>query len=210
MRVLVGTGNPAKFDRYAAMLRGLPGVEVVAPPVVPGALAVVVVEDGATAGENARKKARAYAGATGLPALSVDEALFIPALPAGEQPGTRVRRYLGREASDEELLRAFLDTIRTFPPDERDAVWHCAICLALPDGRDFGAEATVATRFTDRPALPSLPGYPLRSLQVDVASGKSLRALTPEEEARRLSPVYERVRGVVQAALDARQSGEDR
>lgn len=206
MRILVGTTNPAKFDRYATMLRRLPGVEVVdpraAPPVRP------IVEDGVTAAENARKKARVYADATGLPALGVDDALYLPPGAPVRQPGTQVRRYLGRDSTDEELLDAFLAKIGSLPPHQRRATWLYALCLALPRGREFGAQVTIQTSFTDRPYLPLLPGYPLRSLQLDPASGKPLRDLTPEEESRRLRPVADAVGGIVRAALDASRVGE--
>lgn len=206
MRILVGTTNPAKFDRYATMLRSLPDVEVVDPrvaqPVRP------IIEDGATADENARKKARTYADATGLPALSVDDALYLPALPADQQPGIQVRRYLGRDATDEELLDAFLTKIGGLPPHQRWATWLYALCLALPRGQEFGAQVRIQASFTDRPYRPLLPGYPLSSLQVDPASGKPLRDLTPEEEAQRLRPVADAVGGIVRSALATSRAGE--
>lgn len=34
MRLLIATGNPAKFDRYATLARQLPNVEIVSPAVV--------------------------------------------------------------------------------------------------------------------------------------------------------------------------------
>lgn len=59
MEILIGTGNPAKFARYAPILRALPGVTVIAPGVASPLPSVA--EDGATAEENARQQARAYA-----------------------------------------------------------------------------------------------------------------------------------------------------
>lgn len=198
MRLLIATGKPAKFDRYATLARQLPNVEIVSPGELQ--LGLTVVEDGTTAEENARKKARAYAQATGIPALGVDEALYIAGLPPDEQPRTHVRRYAGRAASDDELLTLFLRKIERLPVDQRHATWHYAICLALPTGQEFHGQAMVHTCFTDRPCFPLRPGYPLQSLQLDSLSGKPLRLLTPEEEAARLVPVAARVRDVVYAA----------
>src|SRR5262245_41797059 len=135
INILIGTTNPAKFDRYRTILSQCSGIEVVAPNHNHAALPIV--EDGPTAEANARKKARAYAAATGMPALSVDEALHVDAFPPEEQPGTNVRRYLGVRATDEELLAAFLAKIAPIPPDRRTVTWIYAICLALPDGREF-------------------------------------------------------------------------
>jgi XTP/dITP diphosphohydrolase len=161
---------------------------------------VPVVEDGMTAEANACKKARAYAGATGLPTLSIDEALYIGGLASYEQPGTNVRRYLGVEATDEALLEAFLAKIRSIAPAERTATWIFAFCLALPEGEAFSDQVELYEMFIDRPSLPILPGYPLSSVLFDVTIGKVLRDFTPEEERQRLEPVYEKVGKVVRAA----------
>lgn len=198
MKILIGTGNPAKFARYATMLRALPGVTVIAPgamPPPPG-----VTEDGATVEENARQKARAYAEATGLPTLSVDDALYFPALPPTAQPGLRVRRYGGAAATDEDVLRHILALVRPLPPRQRRAVWQYGVCLALPGGPAFSDRGTAETVFVDRPRRPLTPGYPLSAIQVDPATGKGLPDLTAAEESARLQSVAAAVRRVVRAA----------
>jgi inosine/xanthosine triphosphate pyrophosphatase family protein len=196
--ILIGTGNPAKFKRYQTILGQFPHLRVLALTDV--RVGTSVVEDGATAEINARKKATLYAGLTGLPTLSVDEALTIPALPATEQPGTNVRRYLGAEATDEALLAAFLEKTRRLPLDERIAIWTYAICLAFPDGRELGAQVELHTLWTARPSLPIVAGYPLSSLLVDPNTGKAIRDLTPEEERRYLQPVYLQVAEIIRVA----------
>lgn len=55
---------------------------------------MTVIEDGLTAEANARKKAVTYSDATGLPTLSIDEALTIRGLPDDEQPGLNVKALL--------------------------------------------------------------------------------------------------------------------
>ena len=201
MRILIGTGNPAKVARYADILRALPGVTVVAPGEVPPL--PPVAEDGANAEENARRKARAYAEATGLPTLSVDDALYFPALPPEAQPGTQVRRYGGAAATDDELLRRFLALIGPLAPHQRRAVWHYAVCVALPGGPAFVDRGAAETVFTDRPRFPLAPGYPLSAIQVDPATGKALPDLSPAEQAARLQSVAEAVRRVVHGAVAA-------
>ena len=198
MKLLIGTGNPAKFNRYATILRDISSIEVLSLKDVQ--VTVPVVEDGTTAEANARKKAKAYADATGLPTLSIDEALYIGGLPSYEQPGTNVRRYLGVEATDEALLEAFLAKIRSIAPDERTATWIFAFCLALPDGEAFSDQVELHEMFIDHPSLPILPGYPLSSVLFDPTIGKVLRDFTPKEERERLEPVYEKVAKIVRAA----------
>src|SRR5579875_1283443 len=101
--VLIGTTNPAKFVRYSGLLKDAfspQPVHVVS--LLSLECEIRVVEDGHTATENARKKARTYADTCGLPTLAIDEALEIPGLAPEDQPGVRVRRYGGRERTDEE------------------------------------------------------------------------------------------------------------
>ncbi len=198
MNLLIGTRNQAKFKRYKTILSQFPHLNVLVPDDIQVILSVV--EDGESAAANARKKAQAYASASGLPTLGIDEALSIPGLPPSEQPGIAVRRYLGQEATDEALLEVFLSKIKRLAPHAREATWLIAICLALLAGRTFVDEVEVQVALTDRPHLPIVPGYPLRSLLVDPRSGKPLQDLTPEEERDRLQPLYRKVAGIVRAA----------
>ncbi len=202
MKILVGTRNPAKFDRYRTILQHISGVEVCSLNDVQ--LDLIVEEDGISAEDNARKKARAYADAAHIPTLSVDEALYFAALPESEQPGVYVRRYGGKEATDEEMLALYVEKIQQIAPQKRQAVWIYAICLALPHAEEFCAQVRIEAVFTDIPRLPLLPGYPLSSILVDPSLGKSLRDLTSEEEKQRLQPVYVQVESVVKAAFACR------
>lgn len=199
MKILVGTRNPAKFDRYSTILRHLSTAEVCSLNDIQ--LDLVVEENGVTAEENARKKARAYADAAHMPTLSVDEALYFPGLPEEEQPGVYVRRHMGKEATDEEMLTLYIEKIKQLPPLQRKAIWVYAICLAQPYAEEICDQVEIKAVFIETPRLPLLPGYPLSSILVDPSSGKSLRDLTPEEEKQRLQPVYEQVERIVKTAL---------
>jgi XTP/dITP diphosphohydrolase len=198
-QLLIGTKNPAKFSRYQKILQQFPELQLLS--LADLQQIPTVAEDGITAEANARKKAVTYATATGIATLSIDESLTIPALPPHEQPGVNVRRYLGAEATDEQLLAIFLDKVKQLPPDRRTAVWIYAICLALPEGQTRCTQVELLKGLTDRPSLPIIPGYPLSSILVDMHSGKTLRDLTPEEEYRHLLPVYERVANVILATV---------
>lgn len=191
MRLLIGTQNPAKFARYKAILHEIPGLNVVSPADI--GLTLSIVEDGASAADNARIKARAYAQATGLPTLGIDEALYMDALPPDEQPGTYVRRFLGYAASDEELLHAFLEKVRRLTLEERAVTWVYAVCLAMPDGRELQDQAEIPAVFIDQPVMPLLPGYPLSSILFNTEIGKAHREMSPAEERQRLMPLCEKI-----------------
>jgi inosine/xanthosine triphosphate pyrophosphatase family protein len=198
MRLLIGTTNPAKFNRYKTILSKFAHLELLALTNLDSI--PEVIENGQSAAENARQKAFAYASATHLPALSVDESLLIPAWPSDEQPGVNVRRYLGFPATDEQLLEGFLAKIRPLPEEKRLAVWTYAINLSFPDGREFYDQVELTKKLILQPSLPLLPGYPLSSIQVDLKSGKSLRDLSIEEEWEHLAEVYEKVANIVRRA----------
>lgn len=195
MKLLIGTQNPAKLERYRTILEEIPGLEIVSPQET--GVTLSIAEDGASAGDNAWIKARAYMQATGLPTLGVDEALYFNTLPLQEQPGTHVRRYLGHAASDEELLVAFLEKVKRLTPEERAVTWVYAVCLAMPDGRELANQAEIPAVFIDQPVLPILPGYPLSSILFNTEIGKVHREMSPDENRRRLRPLYEKVQALV-------------
>lgn len=198
MKLLIATHNPAKYRRYRTFLEQLPDVTLFSLRDV--VVSERILEDGTTAAENAQKKAQGYASLTGFPSLSIDEALFIEGFAPQDQPGIHVRRYLGREATDEELLTVFLTKLRPLTPAQRCGRWTYAMCLAFPDGRTALTQVLLPTLFTDTPRLPLVPGYPLHSLQIDPRTGKHLRDCTPEEERLRLAAVSEAVNWLVREA----------
>ncbi len=207
MKLLIGTQNPAKLARYRTMLDEIPGLELVSPQDI--GVALSIVEDGASAADNAWIKARAYAQATGLPTLGVDEALYMDALPPDEQPGTYVRRYLGHAASDEELLHAFMEKVKHLAPKERAVTWVYAVCLAMPDGSEREDQAEIPAVFIDRPVLPLLPGYPLSSILFNAEIGKVHREMSSDEERQRLMPLYEKVQALVAHVMSQKREPQD-
>lgn len=204
MKILIGTTNVSKLRRYKTILDQCANIEVISlqelDRIEP------VVEDGYTAEENARKKAEYYTKATRLPVLGVDEALFIDGLPPEEQPGIHVRRYMGKSATDEELLEIYLKKIRTFSPSGRCARWIFAICLAFPSSHVYTTQVEIPTILTDQPSLPLLPGYPLSSLMIDPIHGKPVKDLSQQEQNCRLKPLHEAVFFLVQTALSEQES----
>jgi len=181
VKLLVASGNRKKLAELQALAQGLP-VEVVSPADFDRPLPEVE-EDGATFAENARKKALAFAGAFGVPAIADDSGLCVDAL--GGEPGVRSARYSGEkpvpdrdERNNAKLLRA----LRDVPAAQRGAAFHCALCLAFPDGRTFEVEARWEGQIAFSPRGSNGFGYdPLFLLP---AWGKTSAELSPEEKAR--------------------------
>jgi XTP/dITP diphosphohydrolase len=86
-------------------------------------------ETGATFAENAALKARAVAGASGLPALADDSGLVVPAL-AGA-PGIYSARWAGAER---DFAAAMRRVERELEGKDRAAAFVAALALAWPDG----------------------------------------------------------------------------
>lgn len=102
--LVVATGNRGKLEELRALLAELP-MQVLAVADVMQA-PPHVVEDGATFEENAIKKARAVAHATGMLTVADDSGLEVDAL--GGRPGVRSARFAHERATDAENNAALL------------------------------------------------------------------------------------------------------
>jgi XTP/dITP diphosphohydrolase len=172
-RLLFATTNPGKVKE----LRGLVGdaVEVVSlqdlPPIPEP------VEDGETFEANAEKKARAYAEASGLPALADDSGLCVDAL--GGRPGVHSARYA--EGDDRARYQKLLGELEGLPEAQRSASFRCALCLAFPGGGVRIEVGRCEGRILTAPRGAHGFGYdPVFFL---TALGKGLAELTSEEKA---------------------------
>ena len=127
--LVVATRNAGKIRELELLLKGV--VERVLPigsfPDIPD-----VDEDGATFAENAVKKARLAAQATGLPALADDSGLMVDAL--GGRPGVFSARFAGKGADDSANNRKLLTELAGIPSSGRSAAFHCVLAFCLPDG----------------------------------------------------------------------------
>lgn len=125
-QLLVATTNAGKVRELAASVEGLTLRSLRDFPELPE-----VEEDLDTFEGNARKKALAYARATGLPALADDSGLCVDAL--GGRPGVYSARYA--PGDDAARVQKLLAELQDVPEEARGASFVCALCLAFPDGR---------------------------------------------------------------------------
>lgn len=127
MRLLIATRNDGKVRELRRLLAGLP-LEPVGP--VDAGLTLEVEETGTTFEANAEAKARAFAEASGLPALADDSGLVVDAL--GGRPGVHSARFAGPPRSDARNLARLLEELRDVPEGRRQARFVCVAALALP------------------------------------------------------------------------------
>jgi XTP/dITP diphosphohydrolase len=127
IKLLVATTNPGKFAEVQAYLDRLP-LEIVSLQTMEAC--PKVTEDGATFEENALKKARTIAEASGVLTLADDSGLEVDAL--GGAPGIYSARYAGEPPDDEKNNQKLLAEMSDVPEAQRTARFVCALALCDP------------------------------------------------------------------------------
>jgi XTP/dITP diphosphohydrolase len=169
VRLVLATRNVHKAREFAELLAphelvALPD-DVVLPP-----------EDGATFEANALTKARTAAAGTGLPSIADDSGIAADAL--GGAPGVRSARYAGEDATDEENLAKLL---REAPAGSALA-YVCALAFAAPGGTEHVVLGRCTGRLAAEPRGAGGFGYDPAFLPDDVADGRTMAELAPEEK----------------------------
>ncbi len=129
MKLLIATNNKGKLEEMQALLSGL-NLEVLTPEEL--GVNLRVNEDGTTYGENAEKKAIAFARITDLISLADDSGLEVEAL--GGAPGIYSARHTGRQGASDAERRAFLLKNLDGKPRPWQARFRAAIAIAVPHG----------------------------------------------------------------------------
>lgn len=172
-RLFFATTNAGKLRELSRLVEGLP-LQVVGRDAF-GTLPEVE-ETGTTFAENARLKAMAMAEATGLWCLADDSGLAVDALDGA--PGVQSARYV--EGSDRDRYEALLRALQEVSDDRRQARFHCALCLAGPEGVLLEAEGRCEGRILRAPVGEGGFGYdPIFGVGQD---GPSMATLTPAEK----------------------------
>ncbi len=169
MLLIVGTRNKAKVELIKSILnslnfdvQGLPDQEF-----------PEIKENGKTALDNARLKARTYARLIGRPVFSMDNALYLEGLAEDKQPGTHVRHINNRinRPSDQEIIDYYSKLIGKLGHKIK-GYWEYGVCAATPDGKTQETAFMSPRIFVSKPSSLVIDGYPLESLQIDPGSGK--------------------------------------
>lgn len=171
-RLLIATTNPGKLAEFRELLGDLP-VELVLPE-----RDLQVAETGRNYAENAALKARAYAAASGLPALADDSGLEVDAL--GGAPGLFSARYSPLPGASDADRRAHLLANLRGLPRPWTAHFHCTAAVALPDGELHLAEGQVFGEIL--PEERGTNGFGYDPLFLLPELGRTMAELTREEK----------------------------
>lgn len=184
MKLLYGTGNPAKLESMKTRLAQL-DIELLGLQdlVAEGKNIPKVPEDGNTPLENARQKAIAYYEAFQIPVFSCDSGLYFDDVPDELQPGVHVRNINGKCLSDDEMIEYYTGLVRKY--GKLKARYKNAICFVKDREHIYEAmEPSMASEpflLTDRPhSTVRKQGFPLDSLSVDSKTGQYYYDLPPD------------------------------
>lgn len=178
-QLLIATENQGKIRELQELLAGL-GVELVTPRQL--GINLNVIEDGATYAENAGKKARAYAAASGLISLADDSGLEVDAL--GGAPGLYSARYSPQPGATDADRRAFLLENLRGQPRPWLAHFHATIAISAPDSELRFAEGNCYGEII--PEERGSSGFGYDPIFLIPLTGKTMAEL-PMDEKNRLS-----------------------
>jgi XTP/dITP diphosphohydrolase len=176
-QLLIATENQGKIHELQELLAAL-NVELVTPRKL--GLNLAVIEDGETYEENAGKKARAYAAASGLISLADDSGLEVDAL--GGAPGLYSARYSPKPGATDADRRAYLLENLRDKPRPWLAHFHATVAIATPDGELCFADGNCHGEIIPEERGTGGFGYdPLFFIQ---STGRTMAELTMDEKNR--------------------------
>lgn len=174
MKILYGTGNPAKLKYMREGLAAL-DVEIIGLRDVDQPMPHVE-ENGVTPLQNAEIKAQAYFDTLHMPVFSCDSGLYFDEVPEDRQPGVFVRRAPdGHEMDDEEMMNFYAALAKEFG-GRLTARYRNAICFIIDAEHKYtlmdDSLAGEAFLLCDKPHPKRIQGFPLDSLSLLPSTGE--------------------------------------
>lgn len=137
-------------------------------------------ETGKTFEENSKLKAKFYGNLTSLPTIADDGGLLIPYL--NNEPGVKSSRWLGREATDQELIDYALLRLQNAKGSDRTAYLQTCLCYYNPNNQQIICETEkIKGRIAQQSSSRPTHGYPYRALFIVDKYQKYYDELTEKE-----------------------------
>jgi len=127
-KILIATQNKGKLIEIKALMNDMP-LELVTPDQL--GIQLTVEEDGLTYQDNAEKKARAYAAASGLLTLADDSGLEVEVL--NGQPGLHSARFSSKPGATDADRRSYLLELLNTHPQPWRAQFRCIAAVHYSD-----------------------------------------------------------------------------
>ena len=179
MKVVFASYNQGKCDGYKDTFKKL-GIELVSLNEI--GCCEKVEETGDNTLENAVIKAEFYHKLLGLPVLSNDSGLIVSRFSKENQPGVFVRRYNGKEMTDEELISTYEELFECVG-GESEGVFSVSLAALNEKGKLFKREFHYSTFFKCPASKARVKGLPFRSFEYDRKLKKHYAEFTDEDWA---------------------------
>ncbi|MDG1950175.1 MAG: RdgB/HAM1 family non-canonical purine NTP pyrophosphatase [bacterium] len=176
-KLIFATGNPGKLKEMKQILAELE-IEVLS--AADAGFTQEVVEDGMTFEENALKKARVVAEATGEWTIADDSGITINAL-AG-RPGVYTARWAGPEANDQDLVSYTLEQLEDIPKGRRAASFHTVAALVGPNGEEHTFEGIIDGTIPLTPKGKMRPKLPYDVIFIPEEEMRTFAQMSDEEK----------------------------
>ncbi len=182
-KLLLATTNQAKLKELKSGCKKLEkyGVKILT---LDDLLIIKDVEEtGETFKENAFIKACFYGKLTNIPTIADDGGLLISIL--NGEPGVKSKRWLGRDASDNELIKYTLKRLKGLENKKRTAYLQTCICFFNPENKKtIYEEENIKGYITEKPTKNFIKGFPYRALFIVNKFNKYYDELTNKENAQ--------------------------
>ncbi|MCX6732257.1 MAG: non-canonical purine NTP pyrophosphatase [Candidatus Roizmanbacteria bacterium] len=181
MDLLIATHNPAKKQELRTGFASLISSKINLVSLNDLGITEDPEETGKTFLENAQLKAEYFAKLTNLPTVADDGGIEIDAL--NGEPGIHSKRWLGKTASDSELIQYTLSRLANTPPEKRTAHFRIVLYYVNPLHDNFFSSSTasldgsIASHIGPR----ALRGFPYRALFIVDKYKKYYDELTEQE-----------------------------
>jgi len=164
-KLLIATTNVGKLKEISNFLKDLPAGRQGLPLEIVSLSDIGISDDVEEVGknykENSQIKAVFYAKKSNLPSISDDGGLEISAFDGA--PGLKSRRWLGKDSTEEDIVKYMIKVASELPNDNRKAFFKTVISLALPNGKVWSVTGEIEGIIAEKPYLKTLKGYPYRS-----------------------------------------------
>ena len=178
--ILFATGNASKVARFSEkllekgiLLKSLKDIDI----------SLEIEENGKTAIENAKIKAKAYYEATKMITMAMDDTMYIDDIPEDKQPGVFVRRINGKYLTDDEMIEHYTKLVKEYG-GKLTAKWVYGMAVYNEKGKKTYTWSKDQFYFVDKPSKKRNPGYPLDSITIVPEFNKYLVELTEEEKSK--------------------------
>jgi len=179
-KILIATHNPAKKQEIAKYLKKYLKKKIDLITLDQLKIKAEPEENGKTIRENSIIKARFYAGLSHLPTLADDGGFFIPFLNGA--PGVLSSRWLGKKASDQELIDHTLLKMNGVFYEKRYAYLDLSLCFFDPKSETVFLESEkIEGYIANKPCRKQIPGFPYRAIFIEKKFNKYYDDLTDDE-----------------------------